>query len=347
MGNNIGKFKNKSDNIKNAISNDVLIVKKESKEEEIKSLYPAPNNDIEKDRLNHQYFLFKHFIKDNVDEIPEKTNILDDKIAILDLGCGTGAWCLDMATDYPNSYVYGVDIYEKFPKEICPANCKFKVMNSLHIRELEKLNIELKSDLNKNEEYADIKFYYVHQSLMFGVFKRHEWNTIFKNIYNFLETNGLVEFFEIDLIIKKYDNKELSVIEEPIIFEINQRFQIYFKKVDIDNMSVSNIDKKLYENKFNLIYKKIFPIRLGGDNSLTREFVDIWATALENAKDYLMNENETYKEYENKIIQFKNALYNSSNYYTNFYIFIAQKLSINNNVLFLKIIFSLILKISM
>ncbi|KAN0108915.1 hypothetical protein V8E51_008657 [Hyaloscypha variabilis] len=45
---------------------------------------------------------------------------------ILDLGCGTGIWCIDMADDYPSAEVIGIDIAPTQPKWV-PPNCRFEL----------------------------------------------------------------------------------------------------------------------------------------------------------------------------------------------------------------------------
>jgi len=45
---------------------------------------------------------------------------------ILDLGCGTGIWCIDMADEFPSAEVVGVDIAPTQPGWV-PPNCRFEL----------------------------------------------------------------------------------------------------------------------------------------------------------------------------------------------------------------------------
>ncbi|KND91937.1 Phosphoethanolamine N-methyltransferase 1 [Tolypocladium ophioglossoides CBS 100239] len=45
---------------------------------------------------------------------------------ILDLGCGTGIWCIDMAEKFPSAKVLGVDIAPTQPQWV-PPNCSFEL----------------------------------------------------------------------------------------------------------------------------------------------------------------------------------------------------------------------------
>src|ERR1700732_2863099 len=50
---------------------------------------------------------------------------------ILDIGCGTGGWAVDVAEDYPCSQVYGIDISPVQPAYV-PYNCDFWLENVLN-----------------------------------------------------------------------------------------------------------------------------------------------------------------------------------------------------------------------
>ncbi|CAG8651356.1 11416_t:CDS:2 [Ambispora gerdemannii] len=58
---------------------------------------------------------------------------------VLDGGCGPGAWLLEMATNYPDSHFFGVDIESNYPSQIKPRNLNFYQCDLL---QLEKLGFE-------------------------------------------------------------------------------------------------------------------------------------------------------------------------------------------------------------
>lgn len=45
---------------------------------------------------------------------------------VLDIGCGRGTWCLDVAEQFPNLMVHGVDLSPP-PQVWMPPNCSFSV----------------------------------------------------------------------------------------------------------------------------------------------------------------------------------------------------------------------------
>lgn len=50
---------------------------------------------------------------------------------MLDLGCGPGAWAMEIAGEYPKSSIIGIDMTPMFPREIKPTNCAFYQYNVL------------------------------------------------------------------------------------------------------------------------------------------------------------------------------------------------------------------------
>ncbi|KAF8066918.1 S-adenosyl-L-methionine-dependent methyltransferase [Lyophyllum atratum] len=97
-----------------------------------KDVYQLPVNNEELARLNNQHLLLKMLIggnytgaiKEHLAYVPGKEQ------TILDLGCGTGAWAMDMATDFPHCSVVGADVApmdvglapENLRIDVCDAN---------------------------------------------------------------------------------------------------------------------------------------------------------------------------------------------------------------------------------
>lgn len=51
---------------------------------------------------------------------------LEDPKEVLDMGTGTGIWCIDMADEYPDCQILGIDLSPVQPSWV-PPNCKFDV----------------------------------------------------------------------------------------------------------------------------------------------------------------------------------------------------------------------------
>lgn len=51
---------------------------------------------------------------------------------VLDVGCGPGAWSMEIAGEYPKSVITGIDMAPLFPRDIKPTNCAFYQSNILN-----------------------------------------------------------------------------------------------------------------------------------------------------------------------------------------------------------------------
>ncbi|GLB41200.1 putative methyltransferase domain containing protein [Lyophyllum shimeji] len=96
-----------------------------------KDVYQLPVNNEELARLNNQHVLLKMLIGGNY-TASIKEALADepgkDK-TILDLGCGTGAWAMDMATDFPHCSVVGADV-APMDVGLAPRNLRIDVCDA-------------------------------------------------------------------------------------------------------------------------------------------------------------------------------------------------------------------------
>ena len=83
--------------------------------------YPLPNDETEQDRLDLLHHIWRLSKGGALYAAPVKT-----PHRILDLGTGTGIWALDLADDFPESTIIGVDLSEIQPRWV-PPNVQFYV----------------------------------------------------------------------------------------------------------------------------------------------------------------------------------------------------------------------------
>ena len=100
-----------------------------------KGIYLYPCDEAEQDRLDvfHKLFEVARFQKLHYACIPERAKPLEkqkplvepgEQVRVLDLGCGTGIWAIEMAKIYPNAYFLGIDLAAIQPQNR-PINCDF------------------------------------------------------------------------------------------------------------------------------------------------------------------------------------------------------------------------------
>ncbi|SPO07374.1 related to methyltransferase [Cephalotrichum gorgonifer] len=87
-----------------------------------KEEYGFPMDDKELDRIDLCHVKYSALLDKKLFLSP----IGEDPQRILDLGCGTGIWCIDVAEEYPSAQVVGVDIAPTQPEWV-PPNCQFEL----------------------------------------------------------------------------------------------------------------------------------------------------------------------------------------------------------------------------
>lgn len=149
--------------------------------------YVLPNDDSEQERLELHHHIWRLLIGGGLytAALPDpKTN---PSLRILDLGTGTGAWAMDMADEFPNSQVFGVDLSPIQPPFV-PPNCHFYI-----------------DDYELNWTYSDEeKFDYIHGRAVGGTVA--DWTAFYRNIMDNLKPGGIIEMQEYDAWIYSDDD---------------------------------------------------------------------------------------------------------------------------------------------
>ena len=86
-----------------------------------KSTYPLPNDEKEHKRLDDLQLACRELLGGNV-----FAPISSTPTNILDVGTGSGAWCVDVAKQFPTATVSGLDL-SPIHRSDAPQNCHFVV----------------------------------------------------------------------------------------------------------------------------------------------------------------------------------------------------------------------------
>ncbi|KAF7724305.1 hypothetical protein EC973_001151 [Apophysomyces ossiformis] len=143
------------------------------------SSYFMPRDEAEQDRLNSQHFSIKAVFGGNI--MPQVLENLPTNAKILDIGCGSGSWVMEVAIDHPSAQVIGVDMADMFPMTIRPENVRFQLHNVL-----------------EGLPYEDASFDFVHMRLMLGALRTNEWPEVLIEIDRVLKPGGSVQLVEGD-----------------------------------------------------------------------------------------------------------------------------------------------------
>ncbi|CAG8520309.1 8468_t:CDS:2 [Ambispora gerdemannii] len=143
------------------------------------SPYILPTDIEEVDRLHQQHFALKHICEGNYTAPIQ--NIIKPGSKLLDLGCGSGQWTLEMAQEFPYARVFGIDINTNFPTLIKPLNAHFIVGN-------------VTEGLPWEDNYFD--FVWI-RYLCVGV-KDADWQNLYLEVRRVLKPGGILEHHECD-----------------------------------------------------------------------------------------------------------------------------------------------------
>jgi len=97
---------------------------------------------------------------------------------VLDVGAGTGIWCIDMGDEYPSAEIIGVDISANMPTWL-PPNVRFEI-----------------ADVEDPWTYGT-PFDYIHSRYMAGSIK--DWPELMGQCFNHVKPGGWVEFQDFDI----------------------------------------------------------------------------------------------------------------------------------------------------
>ena len=142
--------------------------------------YMLPKDMAEVPRLDFQHYLLRQAMKGlHIVPVPEHAS------AILDVGCGTGRWCIEMAQSFSLAQVIGIDLEEMvLPGVQKPDNYTFKQANAL-----ERL------------PFTDNSFDFVHMRMMLLSIPTAKWPNVLREILRVMRPGSKVEFVEVGCTI--------------------------------------------------------------------------------------------------------------------------------------------------
>lgn len=122
--------------------------------------------------------------------------------AILDIACGTGLWALEMAHEFPQARVVGLDIIMPDPTEnlgpempVVPPNVTF-----------------MQGDATQPLPFPDASFDYVHLCLLYAVMPAPHWPALLREGVRLLRPGGWLESVEALPFPKKNERAGMATV---------------------------------------------------------------------------------------------------------------------------------------
>jgi ubiquinone/menaquinone biosynthesis C-methylase UbiE len=136
--------------------------------------YMFPKDDQEIDRLDLQHYVLRFILHENY-LAPLKT-----PGRILDVGCGSGRWAIEMAEAFPTAEIVGLDIIKPTPDASRrPANVLF-----------------LQRDILKGLPFTDHIFDYVHMRFLIGALPIANFQNVINELNRVVRPGGWIELTE-------------------------------------------------------------------------------------------------------------------------------------------------------
>lgn len=137
--------------------------------------YLLPKDVLETQRLDFQFYLIRSILHGN-----SASPLRSDLTSILDVGCGTGRWVIEMARTFPGAQVVGLDI-EPPPQSVqaLPSNARFMQANVL-----DRL------------PFADRSFDFTHQRLLVLAIPAAQWPLVVGELVRVTRPGGYLELLE-------------------------------------------------------------------------------------------------------------------------------------------------------
>ncbi len=141
--------------------------------------YALPKDSGEIQRLDFQHFLLKYGLQGNF------LAPIEHPLSILDVGCGTGRWAMELAQQFPKANVVGVDLVptEHFTTGFGlvkpPDNYRF-----------------VKGNAMEGLPFDDNSFDFVHQRLLVAALPRDRWPGVVRELARVTRPGGWVELAE-------------------------------------------------------------------------------------------------------------------------------------------------------
>ncbi|KAI8081346.1 uncharacterized protein BX664DRAFT_388345 [Halteromyces radiatus] len=152
------------------------------------SFYFLPCDEDESDRLIVLHFLLKYAFGGNY--ISPVRSLLQgsfyDRPKVLDIGTGAGTWILEMASEFPSTDFYGIDIATMYPSAIKPNNAYFQ-----------------QHDMMDGLPFEDESMDFIFMRQMMTSMTRPQLIQILSEIARVLKPNGYLEIVDVEYQIQR------------------------------------------------------------------------------------------------------------------------------------------------
>lgn len=143
--------------------------------------YALPKDFREVQRLDFQHFFLRHAMRGNF------LAPVNQPKSILDVGCGTGRWAMEIAAQFPSANVVGLDL-------ILPDDAALTLGHGLERRPENVVFVE--GNVLNGLPFADGSFDFVYMRLLFMGIPARDWPRVIGELARVTRPGGWVESLE-------------------------------------------------------------------------------------------------------------------------------------------------------
>ncbi|KYG42893.1 hypothetical protein M433DRAFT_72859, partial [Acidomyces richmondensis BFW] len=192
-------------------------------------IYHLPNDEHEQERLDLQHHIYRVALDGRLYSAPLPKEQIHD---VLDVGCGTGLWCIDLADELPGAQVLGIDLSPIQPVMV-PPNCKFLV-----------------EDCNSEWIFSQ-RFDLIHTRAMTAGVK--DWPWLMKQAFKHLKPGGYIELQEFSIVAQCTPD---TAEPKPHMVKWAEQMNEAAAKAGLDLVAPGKFDRQLQEAGFTNITLK-------------------------------------------------------------------------------------------
>ncbi|KAF0493195.1 S-adenosyl-L-methionine-dependent methyltransferase [Gigaspora margarita] len=233
---------------------------------------------------------------------PIHHKLVSGAVKVLDVGCGTGAWIIDMANKYPHTKFIGLDVSPIFSNSPLPYNVEF-----------------VQADLLKGLPFDDNTFDFVYMSNMVRYLSTKQWEDIvIKELVRVSKPYAFIEVMEGDLTLHN---------KGPVTTKLHEAFLASMHAKGISPL-IETIITRIFQTNPNLtnfnVETKIGYLNMWGGLQNLENGLKIFKLSKKSNLEFMSS---TPSEYDAMLETYVKEI-DEYNTYCKFYRFYAQKIEL-------------------
>lgn len=194
--------------------------------------YWGPDDEVQKDQLDIAHHMFLILLHQKLHLAP-----IENPTRVIDLGCGTGIWCMDMADEHPGAEVIGVD-FSPIQPSFTPPNCKFEI-----------------DDVTSPWTYPPAHFDFINIRGLYGSIA--DWPALYAQIFNGLRPGGYLHHLEISIQFKSDDG---TLTPDHVLSQWSDVFHEASKKFGKSFFEVWNLSSYIRNTGFVDVVEQVYKV---------------------------------------------------------------------------------------